>query len=222
MAKQINTRITGTIGDIIFYESKGEYLWRTKGKTGVQAPAAKKQASLMGKASAISGKLRAALKPILPEPGNRKIMYSLNNALQQWLRNGEQVTTEPLDNIPGLSGFSFYNQVDADMGFRVTMPVSRTADGQISLRLPQFDSPNPIHPLPFSGVIQLHIMAVSCHVEDPSLTTSCEEILTIPYYGNPIAAQEILLPLKTMPGNLTVVAISVNAMSAGIVGALYN
>jgi hypothetical protein len=65
-------------------------------------------------------------------------------------------------------------------------------------------------------------MAVSCPVEDPNQTTSCEEILTIPYYGNPIAAQEVLLPLKTMPGNLTVVAISVNAMSAGIVGALYN
>ena len=217
MAKQTDTQIEGTFGDKIYYRRRGEYLVRSKGNTGRQASVAKKQAGILGKASAISASLRKAFKPMLPGPVNRSLMYRFNNALQQWLRSGQAETTEQVSNIPFLNSFSFTGDP-----FYVSMPVIRLYNGNIVIQIPAFDSPNPIHPLPFNGQINLHIMAASCNLQEPADTRSNETILNIIYNGIPIPSQELMIPLQTLPGCITVVALSVNGISAGIVGAMYN
>ena len=217
MAKQTDTQIEGTFGNKIYYRRKGEYLVREKGNTGKQAAIARKQASILGRASAISASLRKAFKPMLPGPVNRSLMYRFNNALQQWFRSGQAETTVPVNYIPFIQGFSF----TADP-FYVSMPVNRLANGNLVIQIPAFDSPNPIHPLPFSGQVNLHIMAVTCNVQVPAASVSHETILNISYHGIPIPPQQLTIPVQALPGNLTVVALSVNGMSAGIVGALYN
>ena len=217
MAKQTDTQIEGPFGNKIYYRRKGEYLVREKGNTGKQAAIARKQAGILGRASAISANLRKAFKPMLPGPVNRSLMYRFNNALQQWLRSGQAETTVPVNYIPFIQGFSF----TADP-FYVSMPVNRLANENLVIQIPAFDSPNPIHPLPFSGQVNLHIMAASCNVQAPAASVSHETNLTINYHGVPIPPQELMIPLQALPGNLTVVALSVNGMSAGIVGALYN
>ena len=217
MAKQTDTQIEGTFGDKIYYRRRGEYLVRSKGNTGRQASVAKKQAGILGKASAISASLRKAFKPMLPGPVNRSLMYRFNNALQQWLRSGQAETTEQVSNIPFLNSFSFTGDP-----FYVSMPVIRLYTGNIVIQIPAFDSPNPIHPLPFEGQINLHIMAASCNLQEPADTRSNETILNIIYNGIPIPSQELMIPLQTLPGCVTVVALSVNGISAGIVGAMYN
>lgn len=217
MAYQINTKIEGTIGSTIFYKWRGDYLFRSKGNTGRQAIQAKQQAGIMGRASALSARLRKSFKPLLPGPTNRALMYRLNNILQQWLRSGQPSITEQINEIPSLKGFSFSGD-----DFYVVMPISRTRDGHLLLHIPAFDSPNPIHPLPFSGQISLHIMAASCNLDDAADNRSYETILDIFYNGTPIPAQDLLIPLQTMPGCITLVALSVNKMSTGVVGAMYN
>jgi len=217
MAKQTDTQIEGTFGNKIYYRRRGEYLVRSKGNTGRQASVAKKQAGILGKASAISASLRKAFKPMLPGPVNRSLMYRFNNALQQWLRSGQAETTEQVSNIPFLNSFSFTGDP-----FYVSMPVIRLYTGNIVIQIPAFDSPNPIHPLPFEGQINLHIMAASCNLQEPADTRSNETILNIIYNGIPIPSQELMIPLQTLPGCVTVVALSVNGISAGIVGAMYN
>ena len=217
MAKQTDTQIEGTFGDKIYYRRRGEYLVRSKGNTGRQASVAKKQAGILGKASAISASLRKAFKPMLPGPVNRSLMYRFNNALQQWLRSGQAETAEQVNNIPFLNSFSFTGDP-----FYVSMPVIRLYNGNIVIQIPAFDSPNPIHPLPFDGQINLHIMAASCNLQEPADTRSHETILNIIYNGIPIPSQELMIPLQTLPGCITVVALSVNGISAGIVGAMYN
>ena len=217
MAKQTDTQIEGTFGDKIYYRRRGEYLVRSKGNTGRQASVAKKQAGILGKASAISASLRKAFKPMLPGPVNRSLMYRFNNALQQWLRSGQAETAEQVNNISFLNSFSFTGDP-----FYVSMPVIRLYNGNIVIQIPAFDSPNPIHPLPFEGQINLHIMAASCNLQEPADTRSNETILNIIYNGIPIPSQELMIPLQTLPGCVTVVALSVNGISAGIVGAMYN
>lgn len=221
MSKQINTQITGTIDNIIYYKSGNEYLFRAKGNTGKQAPIAKQQAGFLGRASSISAKLRAAFKPILPLANGRKLMYGLNNSLQQWLKTGQSNEIVPIDSIPILKGFSFTSNT-GENDFYVSMPISRKSDGTMGIQIPAFDSPNPIYPLPFSGQINLHIIAASCNISNPADIVSFERTLDIDYTGIPIPAQELLLSLQTKPGSITVVAASINKTTAGIVGALFN
>ncbi len=221
MAKQIGTAITGTIGDVIFYKWKGIHVMRSKGKTGNQAPQAKEQAAIMGKASAISAKLRGALKPLFPETVNRKLMYRLNNLLQQWLRTKPaEVNTYAEVNL--LKGFSFFDNSEGAVPFYAVIPVRRSSEGNLYLQLPAFDSPNPIHPLPFNGQINIKAIAVSCNLFDPKETISEETALNIEYNGTAVAAQELPLQLQTRAGYLTVVAISINNLTAGIVAGMYN
>ncbi len=222
MAKQADTAITGTFNNLIYYKWRDVYCVRVKGNTGKQAPVAIQQAGILGKASGISAKLRALLKPVIPYPKDRKLMYRMNNAIQQWLRAADLKNAAPINEIAGLNGFSFFGNPELTNGFRAAMPVSKTADGNLSIYIPAFDSPNPISPLPFSGNIRLHIMAASCNVNDNSYTNSHEILLDIPYYGIPIPPQQIPIPLQTLPGNLTVVALNINDLNAGIVAAMWN
>ncbi len=221
MAKQTNTEITGTDGPVIYYKWRGQYLTRSKGNTGRQADVAKQQARILGKASAVSAKMRAIFKPIIADATSRKQMYRFNNVLQQWLRSGDAAKTEQLDSIQLLQGFSFNNNSNTN-DFYIAMPVSRTGNNELLLHIPSFDSPNPVHPLPFSGQVRLHVIATSIDVSNPADTISYESVIEMNYTGIPIAAQEVLLPVQTKPGCLTVVALEVNRIAAGVVGAMYN
>jgi hypothetical protein len=220
MAKQTDTQITGTFGDFIYYERNGQFYKRAKGNTGRQAEIAKKQSALLGKASAISAKIRSSVKPLLSEPANRQLMYRLNRVLQQWLREDQHHTSEQINYIVPLHGFSFSASNEND--FMVAMPVVRTTEGNIALQIPSFDSPNPIYPLPFEGNILLHIIATTCRIENPSETERFEHVIDIAYDGTPIPANVLNIPLITKQGWLTTVALSINKSSAGIVGALFN
>ena len=221
MAKQVGTEWIGTTNGVIFYKQNGIYYIRAKGRTGKQAPVAKAQASVLGKASSLSARIRTALKAILPGPVDRKLMYRFNNTLQQWLRTGQSQKTELVNGIAQLNGFSFYGYTTGG-AFPVFMPVNRAADGDLSVQIPAFDSPNPISPLPFKGQILLKFIAVSCNLNDTADTKIYETELDIPYTGIPIPGRELTLPLQTGPGRLTVIALSINRGTAGILGVLYN
>ena len=220
MPKQIDTQLETTYKDTIFYKRNGEYYSRSKGRTGTQAPIAKQQASLLGQASALSARLRKAFKPLLPVPASRTLMYRLNNVLQQWMRNGQPAQTGEVNDIQLLKGFSFSDGKTAD-DFYAVMPISRLSNGNIALHIPSFDSPNPIHPLPFTGQISLHIMAVSCNLADSNETQVFETNIEIAYTGY-VPANDLEIPVQTKPGHILVVALSVNKLTTGIVGAMYN
>lgn len=213
--------VTGTDGPVIYYKWKGIYCERAKGNTGRQAPVAKQQAGILGQASAISARIRNSLKHLLPVTPGRELMYRLNNAIQQWLRTGQANTAEPVSEIPFLKNFSFSaNKTNDD--FHVSMPVSRTAGNNLILHIPAFDSPNPVHPLPFNGQISLNIMVVCCNLHDTTDTRTYQREINIDYNGIAIPAQDLLLPVETKRGCLTVISLSVNKQAAGIVGAMYN
>jgi hypothetical protein len=222
MPKQINTALVGTYNDTIFYKWKGVHVMRAKGRTGNQAPVAKQQAAIMGKASAISARLRAAFKPLVADAGSRKVMYRLNNILQQWLRTKPMDSTAPVENIELINGFSFSDNEANGSAFYAAIPVRKFDNGQLFMQIPSFDSPNPISPLPFSGQINIKAIAVSCNIENPADSTSYTAELNIAYDGTPVPAQALPLTLETKPGYVTVVAVSINDMVAGIVRAMYN
>ncbi len=222
MSIQQDTQLEGTLGEVIFYKSKGKYLSRRKGNTGKQAPEAKVQATILGKAAAVSAILRKTFAPLLPEPRSRKLMYRLNNILQQWLRSQPRDIHFPIDHLALLEGFTFNESNPLGAVFYTTMPVTRLNQSEISIKIPAFDSPNPIAPLPFTGEINIEIMAVSFSLNNTDDLAITREQRNLQYDGTPIPEQHISMLVNTGDQKLTVVALSVNKMAAGIVGAMWN
>lgn len=222
MPIQRDTQIEGTFNGQICYKSRGKYLVRAKGNTGRQAMEAKIQAGILGKASAISARLRKSFASLLPDPGNRQLMYKLNRVLQHWLRTNPIENTARLNEISFLNGFTFNEANPLGAMFYTTMPVYRSEDGQLRLQIPAFDSPNPVAPLPFSGYKHIRVNVASCNLSNTDDVQQYATELRIDYNGTPVPAQLIELPLQTKQGYLTVVAVSVNDMAAGITGSLWN
>ncbi len=221
MAKRKTNKVVIDVGDLIFYKWKGYDSIRLKGNTGKQAPIAKKQASILGMASALSARIRAAFEPILPAPLKRKLLNRFNNAIQQWLRLGQIVETGPVDNIPFITGFSFYGG-EAVVGYLYHFTVNRTAAAGLALHITDLDPSGCPGILSSGEKARLHIIVTSCKVNDPADTRSAELKTDIPYTAGNFPGQVLSLPLQTSPGCITVVAFSTNRRNVSIAGAMYN
>ena len=204
---------------IIEYKWKGINCVRAKGNTGRQAAVVKQQAQTLGKASAISARLRESFRSILSGPTNRQLMYRLNNALQQWFRTGQADSTEPVSDIPFISKFYFYGNLSNEV-FQAS--INSTADGKLFLQIPAFDPPGLNNHHPVSKEVHLYIIAVSCKLDDAEDTIVYETGLDIPADETALYSREIMLPVQTRPGCIIAVALSLNRGNAGIVGAMYN
>lgn len=221
MPKQSGTELIGTFDGMIYYKSGNEYLVRAKGKTGKQADVAKQQAGILGKASKLSARIRSALKQIVFVTDTRSFMYRFNNVIQKWLREEKHKQQSWVKNIPGIQGFSL--KADDYSNFGVVMDVNRTDNGQLILNIPTFDSPNPIHPLPFNGLISFDFVAVSVTLDEPVVTERYHTRVDIHYNGQYEPGRQILLPVQSGPGRLVVVGLSINdGKDAGIIAAMFN
>lgn len=221
MPKQSGTALIGTIDGMIYYKSGNEYLVRAKGKTGKQADVAKQQAGILGKASGLSARIRAALKPIVFVSNPRTFMYRFNNVIQKWLRSEAFKQEGWQKNLPGIQGFSL--KADDYINFGVVMEVHRNENGQLILQIPTFDSPNPIHPLPFNGNISFDFVAVAVSMDETTITERFHTRVDINYNGQYEPGRQILLPIQSGPGKMVVVGLSINdGADAGIIAAMYN
>jgi len=221
MPKQSGTELIGTFDGMIYYKSGNEYLVRAKGKTGTQADVAKKQAGILGRASALSARIRAVIKPIVFVTKSRPFMYRFNNIIQQWLRRGGGQEEHQINGIPEFMGFSLKS--DDDTKFGVAMEVTRTDNNQLILHIPAFDSPNPIHPLPFHGRISFDIVVLSVTLDEPVLTERYQTRVDIAYDGEYEPARQLLLPINTGKGKLTLVGLAINeGADSGLIAALFN
>ena len=194
---------------------------RTKGNTGRQAPVVKDQAIRLGRASAISARLRASFKPLIPGKTDRKLMYRLNHALQQWLRTGQEGETAPLEKLPFLTGFSFHNDGTGSDQLEA-MSLGRVAGGNLILHIPAIDPSGPFSRFLTGGKIMFRFIASSCNLTDLSDVKSLNLELEYMYPGNAQTAQEVKIPMQAGAGRLTVVAVSINSSPLGIAGASYN
>ena len=205
---------------VIVYKWKGINCMRAKGKTGKQALVAKQQASILGKASRISARLRACFKTILGKPTDRPMMYRLNNALQQWLRTGAANKPESIDTVFSLEGFYFYG-ANADNPFP-EITLRRGNNGKILLKIPAIRDPEIIIALSSRRELRIVVCFASCDLSEPENTVGFETEIRIPSNELPVSVQEIEVPLLPGPGKLLVAAVSINRTYAWIAGAIYN
>ena len=204
--------------ELITYTRKGKTYTRAKGKTGTQAPVAKQQASILGKASGLSARIRKAIAPLLPDPKDRALMHRFNAAMQQFLRTLDAQGGQSMQEISSLKLLTFRPEEPMP---DVALQLFYTDGKNLWLQVPAFDSPNPIAPLPFNGYVHMDVIAVSVNINQPEETFSSSIAYHIDYDGTPQPQKTFLLDIPSGEQYLTVIALKVNEQVSGIMHAFY-
>ncbi|HUH32815.1 MAG TPA: hypothetical protein VLZ28_02620 [Daejeonella sp.] len=202
MARQIDSEITGTIDDIIFYERNGKFLMRS---VQVQTAATRKAAKDYGRASNKAKILRQLLQPLLPNPKDRNMQNRLTPAMREFLALLPAKTAFPPTENP-LVGFRFVVSSDLKDCLRFPLGYSQQPDGNILIELPAINPPQSIAAPTGTSRVQLKLMAVGFNLNDEQTFSSNMELISIPYVNEMQEAVNQLLEVDVQTTNLVVVA----------------
>lgn len=113
LGKQKNIAIRGTFGNTIYYSLNGEHYKRSK-PTRVNRTAASVKSGLnFGKASRICRQVRELAEPLNPCSGDKKLMFRLTGALNQFIHCVSCAAPGEISRPTGLAylrGFQFNDQ----------------------------------------------------------------------------------------------------------------
>lgn len=161
MGIQNNIKLRGTVENLIFYQWKDIHCIRTRPAKVKQAPVAIKNAGIFGMAASRSAVLRALLKPLMPEPGNRKIIHRTDAAFREWLRAEPLNDDAPVDQVDAFQQLSFNEKRELSEFLRVPISVIRNTDNQFELYIAEFDAVRDIKAPRYTSEIFLQIMIAS-------------------------------------------------------------
>src|ERR1700682_5310333 len=83
MARQRDSKLVGTIGNLIFYNYHGDYRMRTKPVSVRRTKASVKSGFNFSKASKMSRQIRELITSINPCKSDNRVMYRLTGALNK-------------------------------------------------------------------------------------------------------------------------------------------
>lgn len=209
MAKLTKIFVSGSIGNVTFYEFRGKPCAKIKPSRVRQTDATKESAKLFGKACAMSAVLRSRLNKMLPDPKDKKMMYALNNALLQWMR-------KPLPAGPLITKLRHIHKLplneEAELKHR--MPVEMNVDwqtpGKVIVSIPSVVPKNEIRAPKHTVAIKITMTVTGCRIDKPTEKlaghTSTIEMV---YNDTRVPAAQIELPFTVEPGIINIVAASV-------------
>lgn len=202
MAKQRNIRFKGTIGNIIYYESGGEWYMRNKPPKVKQTRASRASAGKFGTANHLSGSLRDSLEPLLPDPCNRRMMWRFTDALYHWLlRYPSLKSIPPAAALPFVSGFQLNEHTSIGQRWKIPVSVQQPGNNRIQVKLPAFIPVKSIRAPADTVAVTCIIMAAGSRF-DGTPTGNCTAVLEIPYTGQPLPEQSVILKLPTPRGTV--------------------
>jgi hypothetical protein len=236
MPSQINLQITGRVQNMVFYKRGDKYYARSVPGRIRQTKATKKCATEFGKASGAGKMLRQQLLPVIPFPADNKMQTRLVSGLLSWLRSGFD-PEQPCDPVPFLNDFRFTECDTVAERWRVSLEVTKTADGMLQMKIPAFVPAKNILAPAGTVSVKCHIATGGYDLKQGGATGGFSTSLNFNYNDEPMPQQILLLPTPTPSGSLIVTAVfleyyfnknghlqkSMNKafMPAGIVKAMY-
>lgn len=202
MARQVGMEITGTIGNVIFYERQGSYLLRTVQK---QAEASKKAAKKFGQASSTAKILRQLLLPLLPNPKDRDMQNRLTPAMREFLSTiSDNSSINPVSNP--LAGFRFVGSSDLKHCLHFSIGIMQQADGNIHVEIPAINPYQSISAPEGTDRIELRLMSASFSTSKSLGSASMPGVLNIIYTDEMQPAESFILKKQADAGGIIVIA----------------
>jgi hypothetical protein len=207
MPSQINLRITGKFGNIIFYKRGDKYYARSAAGRTRQTKATKKRATEFGKSSRAGKILRQQLLPVIPFPADNKMQTRLVSDLFSWFRSGFD-PRQPCDPVLFLNNFRFTEGDTVAERWRVSLEVTKTGDGVLQIKIPAFVPAKNILAPAGTVSVKCNIATGGYHLKSGTGTGGFSTSLNFNYDDEPVRWQTISLPTPTRSGSLIVTGVS--------------
>ena len=207
MGRQSNIKLKGTVENIIYYETGGDYRMRSKPVEVNQSPASIASSHLFGQASKLEKAFRNMMGPAMPFKDDFEQQGRFRGAINQWLHSstGKSATTviRPLNTT-----WYEFNE-DSLLAERLQLQISiHSVDKKrIVLTIPAFQPQQSIVAPAHTKKISFTIAAASCKYDNISQQDHSSTELEFPYSNNLVAAQQVILPLRVLPGTVTAIAV---------------
>ena len=214
MGRAKNLLATGKVGNLIFYEYRGQQCCRTAPGTVKQTAGMKKNSSRFGLAACASGYLRSYLEPIFHDAKDKTMLYGFNSAINKWLRE-----FQPNENTFSTSNFyidNFQFNQQALLPVLVKKPINArfTGSGAITIDVPELMPGTDIIAPPNTVHIHYKARVTGCvldfnrnycfHVHH-NRDDKRNDRITLEYGEQPLPPQSISLQIQPMQRALIVV-----------------
>jgi hypothetical protein len=210
MAKQENSQLVGTVGNLIFYKYRGQYCVRMKPNNVRQTNATLKSGLNFGKASQIGRQIREMIWTINPCKSDNAMIYKFTGALNKMIYWKEKMGNPfmGLTKNPGYIG-EFQFNYRADMPFVLQPAVTVPESGLLQMRLvPMVPAEDLNAPYDTDHILLKIIITSTSLTEMKTEKTNITEV-RIPCNHEIFYPDDIVKPVNTNPGRLIMIVLAI-------------
>jgi hypothetical protein len=207
LARQLNTKLTGTKSGLSFYKMYDTFYVRTKSQGGKQTQRTKARQQDFAIAASLSKNIRLMLHATIPNPKQKTMQNRLTKALLQWQLSRVVQETNPAV-IQQLNNFQFIKETPLQTILNIPVTIDKTPGEGLQIIIPAFKPKQSLKAPEQTKQICINIAAGRCSYTQLNQTESTHKQIIITYNNKPVKQQIIQLPLNPTEQSITVVAIS--------------
>jgi hypothetical protein len=215
MARQRDSKLVGTIGNLIFYNRLGEYCMRTKPVDVRRTTASVHSGLNFGKASKTGKQIRNLVGSIYACRSDSLLINRLNGALNKYISWKEKMDAASRTiprKLPFIYGFQFNDQADLSSITAIQPALQLKEPGLIEIGMAPFIPSQSIHaPANTIRIIfKMILMGINLNKAETELLGKAE--IEIPNSSETFYPMDISIPAYVKPGNLTIMLLAVQYM----------
>jgi hypothetical protein len=215
MAKQRDSKLVGTVGNLIFYNRLGAYCMRAKPDSVNRTKSTIHSGLNFGKASKMGRQIRSLVAPINPCKSDNRVMYRLTGALNKFINWKEKkdlaFATMP-DKLPFIYGFQFNEQADLTVITAIQVSVKSMASGLTEVSLAPFIPSLSLHAPANTTQILFKMILMGTNLGDAETELLGTREIEIAYSSDIFQPPLISIPSAAKPGDLAIMVMAVQYM----------
>ncbi len=215
MARQCDSKLVGTIRNLILYNHLGDYRMRLKPQSVRRTPASIKSGLNFGKASRLSRQIRTLIAPINPSNSDSRSTNLFTGALNKFINwNEKQDTDSPIlqRELPFITGSQFNSQAKLTSINAIQVAVNPTESGLPEFRFVPFIPSETLHASFYTDHILFKIIFISVNFTDLTTEKIGTAEIKILYNSEIFHPPVIPMPPTVTSGKLIMMVMSVQYM----------
>ena len=215
MGRQRDSKLVGTIGNLIFYNHRGDYRMRTKPDYVKRTAATVRSGLNFGKASKISLQIRKLVAHIKPQNSDEPLSSRLTGAVNKfigWKEKQDPAVLSRQNELPFIQGFQFNSQSDLASISAIQVSLNSTEPGKIEIHFKPFVPSEALH-APFNtNHILFKMVLTETDLGDVETRKLGEAEIKIPYNDEMFQPQVISIPAISKSGRIVLLIMAVQYM----------
>jgi hypothetical protein len=215
MGRQCDSKLVGTVSNLIFYNHLGDYRIRMKPESVRRTHASIKSGLNFGKASKLSRQIRGLIAPINPSNTNGHSSNLFTGALNKfvnWKEKQDPVSLVRQKGLPFMNGFQFNGQADLTSITAIQVSTNPSESGLSEFRFAPFVPGEALHASFYTDHILFKIILTSTNFTDLTTEKIGMTEIKIPYNTETFQPPVIPMPPTVITGKLIMMVLAIQYM----------